>query len=252
MSVLLTASGDDERWCRRHQSAKVEQSIPWISGRPMTLWTCGTCEEELHRRRATEAARAAKVERHRRSGIPEKFHEADLRSLYRDIEAQRTVAEQLHAFANIWGKDVAGLFFYGVPGVGKTYAACALVNAWFDQRKTARYVRLLDMLRTIKNSWNTEARHAESRAIATFTEPHLLCVDDVGVQFGSDTERLLVYDVIDARYGRSYPTVVISNESREQVTACLGDRVMDRLRDGGREVIFDWSTLRRLDRKGRQ
>lgn len=86
--------------------------------------------------------------------------------------------------------------------------------------------------------------------------PDLLILDEVGVQFGSDTERLLLFDILNERYERRRPTILMSNLALDDaeeggrvvpgIKSYLGERVFDRLReDGGQSVVFDWPSHRK-------
>jgi DNA replication protein DnaC len=75
--------------------------------------------------------------------------------------------------------------------------------------------------------------------------PDLLILDEVGVQFGSDTEKLLLFDVLNERYEQRKPTLLLSNLALDGVKAFLGERIYDRLREDGAEaVVFDWDSWR--------
>ena len=75
--------------------------------------------------------------------------------------------------------------------------------------------------------------------------PELLILDEVGVQFGSETEKLMLFDVLNERYEKRKPCVLLSNLAIDDVKAFLGERVFDRLReDGGEAVAFDWESYR--------
>ena len=66
------------------------------------------------------------------------------------------------------------------------------------------------------------------------------------MQFGSDTEKMFMFDIIDGRYENMKPTILISNLNREGVAEIIGERVIDRLRDGGGECLsFDWESGRK-------
>jgi DNA replication protein DnaC len=68
----------------------------------------------------------------------------------------------------------------------------------------------------------------------------------VGVQFGSDTEKLMLFDILNERYERRRPTILMSNLPRDEVSAYLGERVFDRLReDGGQFISFTWESYRK-------
>ena len=73
----------------------------------------------------------------------------------------------------------------------------------------------------------------------------LLIIDEIGIQFGSDTEKLLISEIIDNRYQNLLPTVLISNLDLAGIKSCIGERSYDRLReDGGKVVAFNWDSHR--------
>lgn len=73
----------------------------------------------------------------------------------------------------------------------------------------------------------------------------MLILDEVGVQFGSEAEKLILFDVLNERYERCKATILLSNLTATEVKDYLGERVMDRMReDGGKVVVFDWESYR--------
>lgn len=108
------------------------------------------------------------------------------------------------------------------------------------------YVTTLRMIRRIKASWGGEGRgEGEEGAIDAFVRPDVLILDEVGAQFGSETEKLLLFDVLNARYERRKSVLLLSNLEVAGVRSHLGERVFDRLReDGGRYVPFTWESHR--------
>ena len=69
--------------------------------------------------------------------------------------------------------------------------------------------------------------------VASFIRPDLLILDEVGVQFGSETEKMILFEIINGRYEQLKPTIVINSNLRRALTDYLGERVVDRLREGG-------------------
>ncbi|VFR32492.1 DNA replication protein DnaC [plant metagenome] len=101
-------------------------------------------------------------------------------------------------------------------------------------------------MRSIKDTYRRDSKENEADAIARLVEPDLLVLDEVGVQFGSETEKMYLFEIINGRYEALKPTIVISNLAKDALTEYLGERVVDRLREGGgRMVIFDWPSYRR-------
>ena len=136
--------------------------------------------------------------------------------------------------------------FCGRPGTGKTHLACAIGMAALAAGRSVVYVTTLRMIRRIKASWGGEGRgEGEEGAIDAFVRPDVLILDEVGAQFGSETEKLLLFDVLNARYERRKSVLLLSNLEVAGVRAHLGERVFDRLReDGGRYVPFTWESHR--------
>ena len=104
---------------------------------------------------------------------------------------------------------------------------------------------MLDAVRSVKETWRPGSEHSERKAIGRFYEPDLLILDEVGVQFGSEAEKIILYDIINGRYERVLPTILISNLPEAELGAYLGDRVLDRMSEGGGVTLaFDWPSKR--------
>jgi DNA replication protein DnaC len=100
-------------------------------------------------------------------------------------------------------------------------------------------------VQSIKETWERGAAKKEAHALRDLVEPDLLILDEVGVQFGSDTEKLILFDIINGRYEASRPTIVISNLAVPELEGYLGVRAFDRLREGGgRLVACNWASYR--------
>lgn len=79
-------------------------------------------------------------------------------------------------------------------------------------------------IRRVKDTWSRDSRESETDAIAALVFPDLLILDEVGVQFGSDTEKLILFDVLNERYEKRRPTLMLSNLGLDDVRAFLGER----------------------------
>jgi DNA replication protein DnaC len=111
--------------------------------------------------------------------------------------------------------------------------------------RAVMFATVMRAIRSVKDTWSKEAEKTETEAIAMLTAPDLLILDEVGVQFGSETEKLILFDVLNERYEKRLPTLLLSNLDLGGVRTYLGERVFDRLReDGGEVVIFDWQSHR--------
>lgn len=140
-------------------------------------------------------------------------------------------------------KSGAGLILTGTPGTGKTHLAIAIGRAVAKQGNSVEYVSLADIIREIRETW-TDNKKSESKALARFQNCKLLIIDEVGIQAGSENEKNIIFQIIDARYQRADPTFAISNLNVEEMVTYIGERSIDRLLDGGGTLVFNWESNR--------
>ncbi|WP_239287691.1 ATP-binding protein [Candidatus Nitrotoga sp. 1052] len=132
--------------------------------------------------------------------------------------------------------------FVGKPGTGKTHLAVGIgLRIMHRDSCSALFTTVLRAIRRIKDTWSRNSNETERQAVAAMTFPDLLILDEVGVQIGSETEKLFLFDLLNERYEKRYPTIFISNLTVEEVKVYLGECIADRLRENSGEfVTFDW------------
>ncbi|MCK5606147.1 ATP-binding protein [Candidatus Pacearchaeota archaeon] len=141
--------------------------------------------------------------------------------------------------------DTTGLIMIGNPGTGKNHLASAIITeAVQAHNKTALFTETLKVIRAIKESWRREGA-VESEVLKSFVEPDILVIDEIGVQFGSDTERMYLTEIINDRYNYKKPTILLGNVKIEELSSIIGERPLDRFREGGKVIIFDWDSYRK-------
>lgn len=221
------------------------------------IWSrCPTCEDE--QRAKDEAAREEQERLQKRlrweskigqAGIPERFRDRQLASFVAGSDAQRHALAVATSYAERFASDAArrgrSLVFIGRPGTGKTHLAIGIGLSAMESGFSVLFLTVMRAIRRVKDTWSKGSAESESEAIAALVEPDLLILDEVGVQFGSDTEKLILFDLLNERYERRKPCVLLSNSTLDEVTAFLGERILDRLREDGGEVVpFGWESHR--------
>lgn len=203
-------------------------------------------EEQIRRIQEGVAADRAKTVSHSilsRAAIPPRFTDRRL-STYRPACQEAAKALQIaQQYADTFEqamKTGQSLIFMGNVGTGKTHLAVGIAHAIMEQGYTALFTSVMGAVRSVKETYGRRDM-TESQAIARLVEPDLLILDEVGVQFSSDTERLYLFEILNGRYENMRPTIVIGNLDKDGIENCLGQRVFDRLREGGgRAVPFGW------------
>lgn len=72
----------------------------------------------------------------------------------------------------------------------------------------------------------------------------------MGIQFGTDTERMILYEILDLRYEAMRPVILTTNiTDLKSLEKLLGARIIDRLFEGESKIVFfDWESHRRFQR----
>ena len=223
-------------------------------------WTgCPECIEKLQAKQEEESLQKQKeaaLEREQLkwkakingAAIPERFKDRTLDN----YKAKTTGQKKALAFSKEYAENFdqvmkAGrsAIFVGKPGTGKTHLAIGIALEIIKQQRSPVFVTVQRLIRRVKDSWHTK-NETESEVVDVFASPDLLILDEVGVQFGSEFEKQMLFDVLNERYEKLKPSILLSNIPREQLSDYLGERVTDRLREnGGKMIGFDWDSYRR-------
>ncbi len=222
-----------------------------------STWSrCPTCQAEEYEK--DNAKRKAKEREERRqnwqrrigeAGIPKRFQSRSLQSFVAETDEQARALKFANLYADNFDDALAtgrSALFIGKPGTGKTHLAVGIgLCVMHRDNRTVLFTTVMRAIRRVKDTWIRGSRETETQAVAALVLPDLLILDEVGVQFGSDTEKLILFDVLNERYEKRRPTLLLSNLTLDAVKAYLGERVFDRLReDGGEAIPFDWSSWR--------
>ena len=141
----------------------------------------------------------------------------------------------------------------GSVGIGKTHLAYAIMNLMLTKKKinkdyeyysnldmdyndlpvSIQYTSIKEMIDKIKNAWNKK----ENTDLKNEKDCDLLIVDEIGIQYGSDMERIEMFDIFNHRYNKNKATLVISNLNKSQIYEFIGLRIADRI--FGNAKIFE-------------
>lgn len=218
------------------------------------IWTnCPACETIRIEKEEAEKAERERIEKLRRwesklghSGIPDRFKTRTLETYIADTEQKKRALDFAFRYAlDFGGKGGRSALFVGKPGTGKTHLAAGIGLSLMVNGYSVLFFTVMRAIRRVKDTWSRDSKESESQAIAALVEPDLLILDEVGVQFGSETEKLILFDILNERYEKRRSCILLSNLSAEEVIAFLGERVIDRLREDSGEVIpFTWASHR--------
>ncbi|WAD38193.1 ATP-binding protein [Klebsiella pneumoniae] len=139
-----------------------------------------------------------------------------------------------------------GLLMVGKCGTGKNHLAVAMAKNII--RTHMAHIEITDVMRVmraVKSTWRHNAEATEDSVLEHYTSLDLLIIDEVGVQFGSASELAILQEIVNARYESVLPTILISNLTFEQLKDSIGERIVDRVTNGGRNrLAFNWESYR--------
>lgn len=218
------------------------------------VWTqCPTCEAQRAEREAAEKRAEEERDRQRRiearldcAGIPLRFRGKTLDAFVAETAEQQhalDVARRFVARFDQHRKQGTTAVFSGMPGTGKSHLAIAIAQAVMSQT-TVFYAGALDIVRMIRATWRRDAEQSERAVLDMLGSIGLLVMDEVGVQYGTDAEKVLLFDVINRRYQDVMPTILLTNLDASGLREYLGDRAFDRMREAGVWVPFAWESHR--------
>lgn len=199
----MLETGSEVRRCPRHGDVET----PYIViGGERTFAMCPKCEEEAKRKEEADMASVLKAkteDRWRASRVREKFFGKGFGDF---VAGNRSQEEARDAAKSIAEGGSRSLILCGGNGVGKTM----LANIAVMVRGGVIY-KMYDIAVRIKSSYKAGAREDERDILDELSTVTLLVIDEVGRQFGSESERNWLSYVVDERYERGLPTILISN-----------------------------------------
>lgn len=218
------------------------------------IWTpCPDCEErriaaELQAKANEKAERAARVLASMidEALIPPRFVGRSFDNFIAESPSQLKALEVSKRYAELFDENAkrgAGLIFSGLPGTGKSHLAAAVMQTIMPKHQ-ALYMTCMGMIRAIRGTWRRESETSESEMLSRFGSVPLLVLDEVGVQYGTDGEQTIIFEVMDRRYRDMQPTILLTNQNAKGFTEFVGERVYDRLREVSTWVTFDWPSHR--------
>ncbi len=205
-------------------------------------------EEEKFKALAKERELRRWMVKVKSAAIPERFKDRTLDSYIAKTSGQKDALAFAKDYAENFDEVLQtgrSCIFVGKPGTGKTHLAIGIALSIMQQQQSALFVTVQRLIRRVKDSWHTK-EETESEVIDAYASPDLLILDEVGVQFGSEFEKQVLFDVLNERYEKLKPSILLSNIPSEQLSDYLGERVTDRLRENkGRMIGFNWDSYRK-------
>jgi DNA replication protein DnaC len=241
-----------EAVCPEHGAFESRSVV--LMGRSIGWSKCPECNRIADEKQAEERRQRDEQERQRRievrlntAGIPMRFRSRSFSNFATKTKPQADCLRYAEGFAETFIDRLAEgttAVFSGLPGTGKSHLAIAVCQAVMSAGYTALYLNALDAIRLVRSTWRRDSERAEADVMDDLTNVDLLVLDEVGAQYGTEGEQVVLFDIINRRYQDQKPMILLTNQGKDGFRQYLGDRAFDRLRESGRWLAFDWESHR--------
>ena len=215
--------------------------------------TCPKCYEEMENKLVAiskEQERGKYLHTLNSAGIPLRYHGSSLDGFKADGDENKQKA--LQACKLFTGKmeeflsKGVSIILCGKPGTGKTHLGCAMLLEAMKMGYKGAYVGIFDLFDHYKSTFSSNAEETGRDVVDRYRRPDLLVIDEVGVQYGSEAEAVIIFRILNERYNNLRSTIIISNFLAQDLSKYLGSSVVDRLMDNNGAIVpFNWASYRR-------
>jgi DNA replication protein DnaC len=247
--------------CPKH-GAYTSSGTRYTIGKGREVWTpCPGCAAEKAEAER-EAVELEKQERERarleemlgRAAIPVRFvgrtfdsYRADTPAQVAALTAARDYAENFERHS----RSGESLLMLGKAGTGKSHLASAILQAIMPAH-CGLYTTAADVIEMVRETWRRDSEKSQARVLHLLSTVPLLVIDEVGVQYGTESEQNTLFQIIDRRYRDRRPVILMANLQPAELQQLLGDRVYDRLRESAKTLMFTWDSYRPQARREAQ
>lgn len=265
LGVKIETAGPE---CPKHGSAMFKIYSPNMQqDDPESFtWNCIECgmdsmkktkqaefqQNDLEKQQAKAQQKTAELEKRIGTAcIPPRFREFNFDTFpSKALQANEHAIYVGRSYANQWtsmAEQGNSILLLGPTGTGKTGLACSIANHILKHfAETVLFMTAYAAVRHQRDTWGQKNR-TEFDALQDLIQPGLLILDEVGTNVGTDSEKVMLFEVLNGRYAARRPTILLanlpldnfdSNGKREPgLKTFLGDRIIERFYDDGSFVL---------------
>ena len=202
-------------------------------------------EDEIKVLERERKVQEEKLRSNYRQTVPERFFKESLDTYKVDNDEKYTALNKTRLFAKAAKcMDFRTLIFLGSVGTGKTHLACGIIRECGGLYRLASSI--VEEIRRAKSFRNTET---EADILYKYGKESLLIIDEIGRSSSVTDEQYMIYQIINERYNRRKPTVLISNQTKKDFLQYIGIATADRLTESAEVVELMGKSYRAIIRQ---
>ena len=195
---------------------------------------------ERERREKEEALRI-----NHRENVPERFFKESIDTYKVDDNEKYNALSKARIFIKaVKYKHFQTFILLGSVGTGKTHLACGIIRECGGLYRLASAI--VEELRRAKSFRSTET---EANILYKYGQTNLLVIDEIGRSASVCDEQYMLYQIINERYNRKKPTIMISNQTKKDFFQYVGIATTDRLTESAEVVELTGKSYRAIIRQ---
>ena len=189
-------------------------------------------------------AEREKIERYKKQA-PKRYWNEKLETYNAKTESQIKAKTAAQDFINAVDCGIfRSLIFIGKVGTGKTHLALSII------RECGGLYRLSsNIVEELRRAKSFTAKESEAEILDNYGSARLLVIDEIGRGEAVAEEQYMLYQIINERYNRRKPTILISNQTKKDFLNYVGIAAADRLTESAQVVEFTWQSYRAVIRR---
>jgi DNA replication protein DnaC len=149
------------------------------------------------------------------ANIPKRYQHCTLANFeaYNDSLKRAVVLAQrvIDAFPGAEGGD-RGLLLIGMPGVGKTHLAVAILKKCIaDRAAHGLFYTTSDLMALLRSTYTGEEKTTESQVLRSMTAADVLVLDDLGRERATEWRDEMLHLIVNTRYSERRLTIFTTN-----------------------------------------
>lgn len=204
-------------------------------------------DEEVRRREAEDTARREEwrkqeLESHYRntaeSGVNPRYWNESIGTYIAETEEEKANLEAVKAYA-AEKKQCRTLLMFGSYGTGKTHLGCGIIR-----ERGGKYITSLKLCIEYETGSDYKAQKNKLQILNEYSALPMLVIDEIGRGLKTQAEKEILAYILNERYEKMLPTVLISNLSKQEFVKLVGTAIFDRMTETAVSLNFTGKSRR--------
>lgn len=178
------------------------------------------------------------------SGIGERYLAESFDTFVCRSEGEKAFLESMRLFSrSVQSRKFATVKLLGKVGTGKTHLAAAVL------RECGGTYRVIDSIcNEVREAERFDVKDDIERVIRRYANASFLVLDEIGRSQYPEREKYILYRIINGRYEKRLPTLLISNFDKMKFAEFVGAATTDRLNESCLTFELEGASYRSIKR----